>query len=100
LFVATKKQAKDIVASQIKRVNMPYVTERWFGGLLTNFATIRKAVRKMSTIDKMMAEDTFTNISKRERLHITRERAKLEKNLGSIADLNKLPAAIFVVDIL
>jgi small subunit ribosomal protein S2 len=100
LFVATKKQAKDIVAEHIKRVNMPYVTERWFGGLLTNFATIRKAVRKMSTIDKMMTDPTFTNISKRERLHITRERAKLEKNLGSIADLNKLPAALFVVDIM
>ena len=100
LFVATKKQAKELVAEHIKRVNMPYVTERWFGGLLTNFATIRKAVRKMSSIDKMMTDPSFTSISKRERLQITRERAKLEKNLGSISDLNKLPAAIFVVDIL
>ncbi|MBP7497374.1 MAG: 30S ribosomal protein S2 [Bacteroidales bacterium] len=100
LFVATKKQAKDIVAEYSKKVNMPYVTERWFGGLLTNFATIRKAVRKMSSIDKMMTDPSFSNISKRERLQITRERAKLEKNLGSIADLNKLPAAIFVVDII
>ncbi len=100
LFVATKKQAKEIVAEQMKKVNMPYVTERWFGGLLTNFATIRKAVRKMASIDKMMSDETFTNISKRERLQIIRERAKLEKNLGSIVDLNKLPAALFVVDIL
>jgi small subunit ribosomal protein S2 len=100
LFVATKKQAKEIVASHIKKVNMPYVTERWFGGLLTNFATIRKAVRKMSSIDKMMADPSFKDISKRERLQITRERAKLEKNLGSIADLNKLPAAVFVVDVM
>lgn len=100
LFVATKKQAKEIVAEKIKRVGMPYVTERWPGGMLTNFATIRKAVRKMTQIDKMMDENSFTNISKRERLQITRERAKLEKQLGSISDLNRLPSAIFVVDIL
>jgi small subunit ribosomal protein S2 len=100
LFVATKKQAKEIVAEHVKKVSMPYVTERWFGGLLTNFATIRKAVRKMANIDKMMTDPSFTSISKRERLQITRERAKLEKNLGSISDLSKLPAAVFVVDIL
>jgi len=100
LFVATKKQAKEIVAEQVKRVNMPYVTERWPGGMLTNFATIRKAVRKMSSIDKMMTQDTYKNLSKREKLQINRERAKLEKQLGSIADLNRLPSAIFVVDIL
>lgn len=100
LFVATKKQAKDIVADRMKNVGMPYVTERWPGGMLTNFATIRKAVRKMASIDKMMTDQTFTNISKRERLQITRERAKLEKQLGSIADLNRLPSALFVVDIL
>ena len=100
LFVATKKQAKELVAEQVKRVNMPYVTERWPGGMLTNFATIRKAVRKMSAIDKMMTQDTYKNLSKREKLQITRERAKLEKQLGSISDLNRLPSAIFVVDIL
>ena len=100
LFVATKKQAKEIVAEQVKRVNMPYVTERWPGGMLTNFATIRKAVRKMASIDKLMSSTSYTNLSKKERLTITRERAKLEKNLGSIADLNRLPAAIFIVDIL
>ncbi|HSG68656.1 MAG TPA: 30S ribosomal protein S2 [Bacteroidales bacterium] len=100
LFVATKKQAKEIVAEQVKRVNMPYVTERWPGGMLTNFATIRKAVRKMSSIDKMMTQDHYKNLSKREKLQISRERAKLEKQLGSIADLNRLPSAIFVVDIL
>jgi len=99
LFVATKKQAKDIVAEHVKTVGMPYVTERWPGGMLTNFATIRKAVRKMSTIDKLLNTPSFTSISKRERLQISRERAKLEKNLGSISDLNRLPAAIFVVDI-
>ncbi|MDL2228438.1 30S ribosomal protein S2 [Odoribacter sp. OttesenSCG-928-L07] len=99
LFVATKKQAKEIVANIVKEVNMPYVTERWPGGMLTNFATIRKAVRKMSSIDKMMAAGTYKNISKRERLQIERERAKLEKNLGSIADLNRLPSALFIVDI-
>ncbi|MFI5149322.1 MAG: 30S ribosomal protein S2 [Bacteroidia bacterium] len=99
LFVATKKQAKDIVAEHVKNVNMPYVTERWPGGMLTNFATIRKAVRKMATIDKMNADGTYSNISKRERLQISRERDKLEKNLGSIADLTRLPAALFIVDI-
>ncbi len=99
LFVATKKQAKDTVAELIKTINMPYVTERWPGGMLTNFATIRKAVKKMSAIDKMATDGTFDNMSKRERLQVKRERAKLEKLLGSIADLNRLPAAIFVVDI-
>jgi small subunit ribosomal protein S2 len=99
LFVATKKQAKDIVSEKVKAVNMPYVTERWPGGMLTNFATIRKAVRKMATIDKMNADGTYSNISKRERLQISRERDKLEKNLGSIADLTRLPAALFIVDI-
>jgi len=100
LFVATKKQAKEIVSTKSKAVGMPYVTERWPGGMLTNFATIRKAVRKMSTIDKMMTEQSYTNISKRERLQLTRERAKLEKTLGSISDLNRLPSALFIVDIL
>ncbi len=100
LFVATKKQAKEIVAERVNKVGMPYVTERWPGGMLTNFATIRKAVRKMSSIDKLMLDKSWTNISKRERLQITRERAKLEKNLGSIADLNRLPSAIFIVDII
>ena len=100
LFVATKKQAKEIVASHVKKVNMPYVTERWPGGMLTNFATIRKAVRKMVSIDKMMTTNSFNNLSKRERLQITRERQKLEKQLGSITDLNRLPSALFVVDIL
>ena len=99
LFVATKKQAKDIVADKVGEVNMPYVTERWPGGMLTNFATIRKAVRKMASIDKMMTTDTYLNFSKRERLQIARERAKLEKNLGSISDLNRLPSALFIVDI-
>ena len=99
LFVATKKQAKEIVAEQVKRVNMPYVTERWPGGMLTNFATIRKAVKKMSSIDRLMTDKSFTDISKRERLQISRERAKLEKNLGSISDLNRLPSALFIIDI-
>jgi len=99
LFVATKKQAKDIVAEKVKAVNMPYVTERWPGGMLTNFATIRKAVRKMSQIDKMATDGTFDNISKKEKLQITRERAKLETNLGSVADLTRLPSALFIVDI-
>ncbi|MFA5302583.1 MAG: 30S ribosomal protein S2 [Bacteroidales bacterium] len=99
LFVATKKQAKDIVSEAAKSVNMPYVTERWPGGMLTNFPTIRKAVKKMNTIDKMMTDGTFETLAKRERLQVTRQRAKLEKNLGSIADLNRLPAALFVVDI-
>jgi small subunit ribosomal protein S2 len=100
LFVATKKQAKEIVGELVRGVNMPYVTERWPGGMLTNFATIRKAVRKMASIDKMKNDETFTKISKRERLQIIRERAKLEKNLGSIVDLTRLPSAIFIVDIL
>ncbi len=100
LFVATKKQAKDTVAEIVKGVNMPYVTERWPGGMLTNFFTIRKAVKKMGDIDKLMASPQFSNISKREKLQIQRERAKLEKNLGSIADLSRLPAAVFIVDVL
>jgi ribosomal protein S2, bacterial type len=99
LFVATKKQAKDIVAEKAKAVNMPYVTERWPGGMLTNFPTIRKAVKKMNTIDKMISDGTFETLAKREKLQITRQRAKLEKNLGSIADLNRLPSALFVVDV-
>ncbi|MDR0394922.1 MAG: 30S ribosomal protein S2 [Tannerella sp.] len=100
LFVATKKQAKQIVADMAASANMPYVIERWPGGMLTNFPTIRKAVKKMSTIDKMATDGTFDNLSKREKLQITRQRAKLEKNLGSIADLNRLPAALFVVDVM
>ena len=99
LFVATKKQAKDAVESRVRPTQMPYVTERWPGGMLTNFATIRKAVRKMSSIDNMMKDGTFDVLSKRERLQITRQREKLEKNLGSIADLNRLPAALFIIDI-
>ena len=99
LFVATKKQAKDIVAEKVAAVGMPYVTERWAGGMLTNFPTIRKAVKKMATIDKMNSDGTFDNFSKREKLQISRQRAKLEKNLGSIADLTRLPAALFVVDV-
>ena len=99
LFVATKKQAKDIVAETVKPVDMPFVTERWPGGMLTNFATIRKAVKKMNSLDQLMASKEFNNISKRERLQVQRERAKLDKNLGSISDLNRLPAALFVVDI-
>lgn len=100
LFVATKKQAKEIVADKVTKVNMPYVTERWPGGMLTNFTTIRKAVKKMTSIDKMATTPQYQNLSKRERLQISRERAKLEKNLGSIADLNRLPSALFVVDII
>lgn len=99
LFVATKKQAKEIVTDKASSINMPYVTERWPGGMLTNFPTIRKAVKKMSNIDKLMSDGTFSNLSKREILQISRQRAKLEKNLGSITDLNKLPAALFVVDV-
>ncbi|MCF8256551.1 MAG: 30S ribosomal protein S2 [Flavobacteriales bacterium] len=99
LFVATKKQAQAIVASESQRVNMPYVTERWPGGMLTNFATIRKAVRKMDSIDKMKTDGTFETMNKRERLMVTRQREKLEKNLGSVADLTRLPSAIFIVDI-
>ena len=100
LFVATKKQAKQIVAEKASSVGMPYVIERWPGGMLTNFPTIRKAIKKMSTIDKMSKDGTFDNLSKREKLQITRQRAKLEKMLGSIADLNRLPSALFVVDVL
>ena len=100
LFVATKKQAKDVVAEKASSVNMPYVNERWPGGMLTNFATIRKAVKKMASIDKMTADGTFSNLSKRELLQISRQRAKLEKNLGSIADLTRLPSALFVVDVM
>ena len=99
LFVATKKQAKQIVSDKAASVNMPYVTERWPGGMLTNFPTIRKAVKKMASIDKLTADGTYANLSKREMLQISRQRAKLEKNLGSIADLTRLPAALFVVDV-
>ena len=99
LFVATKKQAKEIVAEKVKNIGMPFVTERWPGGMLTNFATIRKTIRKMAQIDKMTKDGTFTNISKKERLNISRERAKLEIQFGSIADLSRLPAAIFLVDV-
>lgn len=99
LFVATKKQAKEILAAKAESVGMPYVIERWPGGMLTNFPTIRKAVKKMASIDKMAKDGTFDNLSKREKLQITRQRAKLEKNLGSIADLNRLPSALFVVDV-
>lgn len=100
LFVATKKQAKDIVAEKATSVGMPYITERWPGGMLTNFVTIRKAVKKMSSIDKMKKDGTYDTLSKKEKLHITRLREKLEKNLGSIADMTRLPAALFVVDTL
>ena len=99
LFVATKKQTKDVIAEKATSVNMPYVIERWPGGMLTNFPTIRKAVKKMTNIDKLMADGTYSNLSKRELLQITRQRAKLEKNLGSIADLTRLPSALFVVDV-
>ncbi|HOG05359.1 MAG TPA: 30S ribosomal protein S2 [Paludibacter sp.] len=100
LFVATKKQAKEVVAERAKAVGMPYITERWAGGMLTNFPTIRKAVKKMSTIDKMSVDGTFDNISKREKLQISRQREKLERNLGSIVDMTRLPSAIFVVDVM
>ncbi|MCO5268112.1 MAG: 30S ribosomal protein S2 [Brumimicrobium sp.] len=100
LFVATKKQAKQVLIDRIKEVNMPYVTERWTGGMLTNFATTRRSIRKMTSIDKMKTDGTWDTLSKRERLFITRQREKLEKNFGSIADMTRLPAAIFVVDIL
>ena len=99
LFVATKKQAKEVVAEKVAAVGMPYVTERWAGGMLTNFPTIRRAVKKMATIDKQMADGLYDNFSKREKLQISRQRAKLEKNLGSIADLTRLPAALFVIDV-
>ena len=100
LFVATKKQAKEVVAEKAAAVNMPYVIERWPGGMLTNFPTIRKAVKKMTNIDKLMNDGTFANLSKREILQINRQRAKLEKKLGSIADLTRLPAALFVIDVM
>lgn len=100
LFVATKKQAKQVIAEKAQSVGMPYVIERWPGGMLTNFPTIRKAVKKMASIDKMTKDGTFDNLSKREKLQVSRQRAKLEKTLGSIADLNRLPSALFVVDVL
>ena len=100
LFVATKKQAKQVVADKASQINMPYVIERWPGGMLTNFPTIRKAVKKMANIDRMSKDGTFDNLSKREKLQISRQRQKLEKNLGSIADLNRLPSALFVVDVM
>jgi len=100
LFVSTKKQGKDAVATKAQEIGMPYITERWAGGMLTNFPTIRKAVKKMGSIDKMMSDGTFDNISKREKLQIVRQREKLEKNLGSIADLTRLPSALFVVDVM
>ena len=99
LFVATKKQAKDVVAEKAQSVNMPYINERWAGGMLTNFQTIRKAIKKMANIDKLMADGTYSNLSKRELLQISRQRAKLEKNLGSISDLTRLPSALFVIDV-
>lgn len=99
MFVATKKQAKDIITEEAKRLNMPFVTERWLGGMLTNFATIRKSLKKLSQIDKLMKDEAFTNLAKRERLMVTREKAKLEKLLGGIADLNRLPAALFIIDV-
>lgn len=99
LFVATKKQAKEVFETYVKPTGMPYVTERWPGGMLTNFATVRKAIRKMNSIDKMRTDGTFETLSKRERLQVMRQRDKLDKNLGSIADLTRLPAAIFIVDI-
>lgn len=99
LFVSTKKQAKEIVAEKAAAVNMPYVTERWPGGMLTNFATIRKAIRKMGSIEKLLADENATHIAKRERLMLTRQKDKLDRNLGSIADLTRLPAALFIVDI-
>ncbi|MBQ9186812.1 MAG: 30S ribosomal protein S2 [Prevotella sp.] len=100
LFVATKKQTKEIIAEKAQSVGMPYVTERWPGGMLTNFPTIRKAVKKMANIDKLMQDGTYANLSKRELLQVTRQRAKLEKNLGSIVDLTRLPSALFVVDVM
>ena len=99
MFVATKKQAKEVVEEQAKKLKMPYVTERWLGGMLTNFATIRKSLKKMTSIDKLLKEDAYNNMAKREKLMLSRERTKLERVLGGIADLNRLPAALFVVDI-
>ncbi|HYG40222.1 MAG TPA: 30S ribosomal protein S2 [Cytophagales bacterium] len=99
LFVATKKQAKDVVEEEAQRLKMPYVTERWLGGMLTNFATVRKSLKKMASLDKMLKEESYKNLAKRERLTLTRDREKLEKVLGGIADLTRLPAAIFIVDV-
>jgi small subunit ribosomal protein S2 len=99
MFVATKKQAKDVVETAAKTLNMPFVTERWLGGMLTNFATIRKSLKKMAGIDKLMKDEAYLNLAKRERLMITREKEKLERVLGGIADLNRLPAALFIIDI-
>ncbi len=99
MFVATKKQAKDIVTEEAKRLNMPFVTERWLGGMLTNFATIRKSLKKLTQIEKLMKDEAFNNLAKRERLMVTREKAKLERLLGGITDLNRLPAALFVIDV-
>jgi small subunit ribosomal protein S2 len=99
MFVATKKQAKDLVAAEAQRLNMPYVTERWLGGMLTNFATIRKSLKKMSSLEKLMKEDGYKNLAKKERLMVTRQKEKMETVLGGIADLSRLPAALFVVDI-
>lgn len=99
MFVATKKQAKDLVAAEARRLNMPYVTERWLGGMLTNFATIRKSLKKMSSLDKLMVEDAYKNLAKKERLMVSRQKEKMESVLGGIADLSRLPAALFVVDI-
>jgi small subunit ribosomal protein S2 len=99
MFVATKKQAKDIIVEEATRLNMPYVTERWLGGMLTNFATIRKSLKRLSQIDKLMKDEAFANITKKEKLTLTREKAKLQKQLGGISDLNRLPAALFVIDV-
>jgi small subunit ribosomal protein S2 len=99
MFVATKKQAKDLVAAEAQRLNMPYVTERWLGGMLTNFATIRKSLKKMSSLEKLMKEDGYKNLAKKERLMVSRQKEKMETILGGIADLSRLPAALFVVDI-
>jgi len=99
MFVATKKQAKEIVETEAKRLNMPFVTERWLGGMLTNFATIRKSLKKLSTIEKMMKDEAFLNMAKRERLMVAREKEKLQRILGGITDLNRLPAALFVIDV-
>lgn len=99
MLVATKKQAKDVIVEEAKRLNMPYVTERWLGGMLTNFATIRKSLKKLAQIEKLMKDDAYNNVAKRERLMISREKAKLEKLLGGITDLNRLPAALFVIDV-
>jgi len=99
LFVATKKQAKDIISEEAGRLNMPYVTERWLGGMLTNFATIRKSLRKLSQIEKLMKDEAYDNLTKKEKLTLTREKAKLQKQLGGISDLNRLPAALFIIDV-